>query len=340
MSMPAPRTYLHGLGSLSALAAEGCAAWALLAGHPLSALLLHVSAAGMLACAACVVARPDGQARRAAGVASLLIALSLPLVGPLGMCSVVLPGWRAQRKCGPEPVLELDMPDFDAEAASDAASARPVPVEAVLLSQSSVRQRVEAVMALRRMDVQRAVPLLRVALADSCEDVRLLAYAILERRDKVLRSRISAGIAQLPAADTGLAGADPSPPHVLRDLAHAHWELVRGEFVQGQTAQRTLQQALHYAAAAFHAQPDGSLALMLARIQLRIGNAEAAVGYLASARAAGVAEAVCLPLLAEAAFTLRRFEAIPALWARVDEAQLQRPGLAAVVDFWTGSAAE
>jgi hypothetical protein len=68
---------------------------------------------------------------------------------------------------------------------------------------------------------------------------------------------------------------------------------------------------------------------------MRRGDAASALRYLRAASALGVATSVLAPLYAEAAFLLRRFDAVAPLLAEAGDA-LARPRLAAVAQFWTG----
>jgi hypothetical protein len=73
----------------------------------------------------------------------------------------------------------------------------------------------------------------------------------------------------------------------------------------------------------------------LSRIQLRALKPGSALRYLRAASSLGVSNAVLAPLYAEAAFLLRRFDAIGPLLAAAGNAPLGRPKLDAVARFWT-----
>jgi hypothetical protein len=322
---------------VTGLLAEGYAVVVLLQHLPLmAAVSLHC-----LAALAHGVAAANGQPlrRRGPALAVFLLGLSLPVVGALGVCAVVLPAWRA--RCGQldDGVLELAMPDFKAPG-EPAAAPVPKPIEFVLRTSASRQLRVEAVMALRLMDAHHAVPLLRVALGDRDEDVRLLAYGILERREKELRGSIELALQELepPSAITADAPVRQRSA-VLRTLAELHWELVHAGFVGGELRATTLRDATRYGDAALRLQPDGSLALLLGRVRLRDGDAEGALHYLRAAAQLGIADTALSPFFAEAAFLMRRFDVIAALLAHSGPVQSPRPGLDAVVRFWSGQTA-
>jgi hypothetical protein len=81
--------------------------------------------------------------------------------------------------------------------------------------------------------------------------------------------------------------------------------------------------------------PDGTLALLLARMCLRNNAADTALGYLRQAQTLGLASSVLAPRYAEVAFLMKRFDAIAPLLAQAGPAVLSKPGLDAVVQFWS-----
>lgn len=283
---------------------------------------------------------------------------SAPALGMLVFATVIAPAWRRACDARSESWIELPMdaraqvgagsialrahvvrPSADARLRKQALAAQAiVPIREVLEGESSAAERIQAVMALRRMPARDALPLLRIALGDASEDVRLLAYAILERREKGLRASIERKLEALDAHEDGSS----SRLAALRELAHDHWELVHGGFVEGELAQRTLQLAAEHAHAALehirrdNGAPEGSLSVLLARVELRRGETISAARALQLAARVGVAESTLAPLHAELAFIERRFERIPRLLALASGAQLDRPRLHAVIEHWRG----
>jgi len=231
------------------------------------------------------------------------------------------------------------MPDgSDLRAASRPfSSAAPLrSIQQVLRESSSAEERVGAVMALRHMDVRRAVPLLRQAFAHESEDVRLLAFAILERREKRLRARIQAAESQLKRASSQPA-TEPSERAARwhRRLGRDHWELVYGGFVSGDLEPAVLGKAREHLERAVALEPEPGPLRLLGRICLRQRDPAAARAWLARARDAGAAAATLAPWLAEAAWQERRFGEVAAILRSVPRAALRRPELDAVAAFWT-----
>jgi polysaccharide biosynthesis protein PelE len=321
------------LAALSlALAAEATALWLLAQSSPVDALAFHVVAAlssallgSLTQYATDATAARDAQLPYAACVAGALV-LALPALGFLGLLWVILPHWARARRGTRRDLIELELPTFhQRESVSFDAERGFSPIEEELSPLRPVEQRVRSVMALRRMDPRRAVPLLRLALTDTSEDVRLLAYAILERREKQIRTRIERALRETPEESLS----------AMRSLANDHWELVYGGFSEGEAQVLNLSQAADWAEAALRTEFDGTTALLLARVRLRQGDGAAAWRLtVAAAERAGVASDVCAPLLAEAAFLLRKFDWVPRLLANVDDNPLQAPRLQGVAKFW------
>ena len=238
-------------------------------------------------------------------------------------------------------VLELELPTFYSHESVTLDVQRGfASIEDELAPERPIEQRVRSVMALRRMDPKRAVPLLRVALGDRSEDVRLLAYAILERREKQIRARITHALAELREEVGGdVSQTDNAQLTRLRGLANDHWELVYGEFSEGDGQKLNLDQAARWAEAALRDKFDGTTALLLARVRLKQSVPEAAWELIVAAERAGVAPGVCAPLLAEAAFLMRKFDAIPRLLARVADDPMHPARLEPVARFWTARSA-
>ncbi|HVZ34268.1 MAG TPA: hypothetical protein VG963_17695, partial [Polyangiaceae bacterium] len=127
--------------------------------------------------------------------------------------------------------------------------------------------------------------------------------------------------------------------HLEAELAQQHWELVYGGFVSGALEASVLDAASGHAERGFRLGARGDAAVLRARIALRQGQPHVAWLWLHAAEEAGVAAQACAPLRAEVAYVERDFAAVARCLSTASPAQLRRPGLHAVVDFWNGEAA-
>jgi hypothetical protein len=117
-------------------------------------------------------------------------------------------------------------------------------------------------------------------------------------------------------------------------LARDHWELVYGGFIDEELVPNTLHAASQYAEAAMETMADAASALLLGRIQLRLGDFSAARQWLQQAEALGASCALTGPFLAELAYGQRRFERVAAELERVPAQRLFRPRLWPVAAYW------
>lgn len=347
-----PLSYAVLLGYGAPLALDSGAAALVIAGRGTGGAALHALASGVAfvltarwlragpaaarRSSALAPAAASAAAASSAAVSAAALVLALPVVGAALLAFVAWPGWRRRPEGADAAMVEVALPD-GSEDIDDAPLVRAPearPIRELLRDAESPDERVRAVMTLRHMDARRAVPLLRLAFSHQSEDVRLLAFGILEQREKRLRSRIELNQGRLASARD--AGARPARWH--RRLARDHWELVYGGFVSGDLEPAVLAQARDHAQAALAREPDAKMAVLLARIYLRRRQPEAAKAYLEQAQRAGLPAASAAPLLAEAAFQRRRFGEIATILGSVQRAGLRRPELDPVAEYWTSEA--
>jgi len=279
-----------------AIGLEAAALVAALDGAAGLAVAAHVSSAGALSCGL------DRRALRMPGRLVFVLAAFLPIVGLLGWLVVASVGPAASDR--PDPAHRRT-PVPGPEAARVRAERPATPHRS---APASAR-----VVAARDRDDPGAIALLRRALADRDEDVRLVAHAVLESRQRVAYRRVQDG-----AGD--------------RELAAAHWELARGGLADGECLAHALAAARHHAHAAAARHPHrASLALIVGRIELRRGASDDAEAALARAIELGLPAPVAAPYLAEAAFLARRFDRVPQWLADAGD----HPALARLQRFWS-----
>lgn len=310
------------LRDLALFAVAGCeatSAVALLRGYGLGAFFIHVAACG---CAAALLHR-----RALAGPApwsfALIFASTLfvPFLGLLGAIAVALVTPSAA--AGREPAcVRTRIP-----RPSPAVAPR-CPSQVSRLSNPR-RARIEALTALRNRSDPEAVVLLRRALADSDEDVRLLAHALLESKNRTACRGIDDASRELEGAPEEQRGA------IHRRLASRYWELAWLGLVHGECLDHALATARGHALAALERNPQSaSIHFLLGRIELRLGAGERAELALIRARELGLPRGVVAPYLAEAAFLRRRFDRVRSYLAEPGAAQ-PSGAAARVRRYWT-----
>jgi len=280
---------------VAALGLEAVALVAALDGNSGLAAAAHVASAATIA---------SGVERRALRMPSGLVfamTVFLPVVGVLGWLVVASVGPAASDRPDPS---HRRTPVPGPEAARVRAERPATPPRG---APASAR-----VVAARDRDDPGAIALLRRALTDRDEDVRLLAHAVLESKQRVAYRGV----------------------HDTCDLrlAAAHWELARTDLADGDCLAHALTAARHHARAAAARHPQrASLALLAGRIELRSGALDDAEAALARAIELGLPPAVAAPYLAEAAFLARRFDRVPRWLAAAGD----HPALARLRRFWS-----
>jgi hypothetical protein len=168
-----------------------------------------------------------------------------------------------------------------------------------------------------RIGAVRAIPaddpatagLLRQALRDADEEVRLLAHSKLEISTRAAWRRIERLTTQTSTAGSRRAALE-------LQLGAEHWELVHQGLVEGEIREHILESALGHLRAALDGEAHRpSLHYLLGRVHLARGQGREAEAALKAALAAGMSGRTLAPWLAEAAFLDRRLQDVAGLFA-------------------------
>lgn len=265
----------------------------------LSFMLSHSAASAVLA-SLCLVLVPAAQARPKWAVWLLFFALSacIPVLGFLGVCAglvllPMMPALRARRR-----FAAVALPELDPHERRDATAFRQAGLRQFLNNdRAPVDQRLKALVALQNAPAQFSSPVLRDLLGDSSEDLRLLAYGMLESREKKLNARIQAARAEfLASEDEAVRKA------AAQQLATLYWELVYQGLVQGDLRRHAASEALRYLEHALDATSDAGLHLRHGRLLHELGRIEASEQAYRRAAELGIPPPRVVPYLAELAF--------------------------------------
>lgn len=255
----------------------------------------------------------------------------LPLVGVIGLAAtflVVLYWPRGEAKESPFVVTELPELPFRALRSRQRFYTEGHLVSALRHS-NDPEERVRTVMAARQVSDQYAIPVLSVALKDPVDDVRLLAYAMIDSKERGLYAQIRDATKELEKADIAHA------VELHRRLAECYWELAYLGLAQGDVLNHVLKTARKHADAVAGVLPnDGGNLLLLSRILIKMGRLDDAEESIARAREAGMPDPAVLCLLAEVAFLRRRFEMVHFLLDSIDPAIRDLPPLSQVATYW------
>ena len=239
--------------------------------------------------------------------------------------SLVLPRFSAAETYG-----KIAAPKFTTHRNTEGTGFRGGQVRAQLGNDlAPVASRLQALAAVQNTPARMTGGILRELLADPVDDVRLLAYGMLDGKEKALSSKIQA------ARDT-LAGMQvPEEIRVTnKQIAEYYWELVYQNLVLGDMLKFAAEEALRHARAALAIDAlDAGLWFMLGRLALAIDDFDEADNAFRQAQAQAFPRERMLPYLAELLFRQRRFSEVRTLFGEL-RGQVAAPALLPLRRYW------
>lgn len=267
-----------------------------------------------------------------------LILLILPVFGVLGISWSVTSALKRPRSRSTRDIQAIILPELPFSP--------PVIFATPPYSEGALRQivyfadrplkRLKAVMATRYMPAREAMTVWSKASRDPVDDVRLLAYAMMDENEKTLTERILA----LTEALTDVPAHMQSAYH--KTIAALCWELVYHNLVQGTLRAHWLKTARHHlelvvspSVSANAGSADADSWLLYGRILLDSGELAPAKAAFAYARAGGIDEQKILPWLAEIAFEERKFDEVKCYLSSLSHSGEKGRGLAQIKAWWS-----
>lgn len=236
---------------------------------------------------------------------SVIVTL-IPVLGMIGLLAFVIPALRrpAMTARATEMVHfhNTNPPIRITEPRTAGSMPRSADLAGQLQYAADPQARTSALIATLSLDNQYAAPLLRLGLKDPDDDVRLLSYALLNRREKSIEARINMRRSKLDSAS-------PDESFVQhKALAHDYWELGHLGIAHGSTMMSMCARSREHVLAALQLRArDGGLQFLLGRILLLERKLDAASAAFENARESGVDARQISAFLAEIAFLSQRF---------------------------------
>lgn len=194
-----------------------------------------------------------------------------------------------------------------------------------------VATRLRALVALQNVPGNVASPLLRDVLSDPSEDIRLLAYGMLDNKEKVVNNDIH----QASRSYQGAAEGSSARREAARRLADLYWELVYQELAQGDLRDHALRQSLQYTQLALADAPDdAALHLRHGRLLQALHQPEEARRAYDQALQLGMPKTRIVPYLAEVAFETGQYDEVRTLMRELGNWQ-SLPRLKPVIAYWS-----
>lgn len=259
---------------------------------------------------------------------AFLMNLATPMLGLLMVLSSRI-GYAYRPKFVIPPLAGIVEPEFSVQRTS-AQQRRKVGARVnVLDSRLAATERINAQLALQDAPGKISADLLRSLLTDPIEDIRLLAYGLLDGKEKKISQRI------LVEQDILKQAVEKQQIYAAhRRLAELNWELIYQRMVQGDMRKYSGEQSIKNARAALAIRPeDGGLWFLCARVSLALNRPNDAELDLMRAERLGIPAVQLLPYYAEMAFEKRDFQRAQASMRRLTEKPSSK-ALGAVYEFW------
>ena len=294
-------------------------------------LLLHAAGSGLLAAAGWYFL-PQKFRRPRLPVTLLLFNFSffMPLLGLPGVyLAAVLSGYRRRQKVS-HPFASLVLPEFVLSLRESTIKFSQGGIKSRLAhSTIPTPQRLQSLLALQGIPARVSSPLLQEMLGDSSDDIRLVAYGLLDNREKKITAQIHRELVNLRTAE-----GKEMQLIVLRHLAELYWEMVYAGLAQGDLRNHALNQALFYADSALKlAKVDMGMLFLKGRILHELKLHKEALLILEQAMENGLPESRVLPYIVEIAFDLRDYKTVQTLLARLSISQIT-PVMKGAIKFW------
>ncbi|MEI8620756.1 protein PelE [Pseudoalteromonas sp. B129b] len=234
-----------------------------------------------------------------------LLLLTLPVLGIIGVVVALTFALCKPLKNDEIEIEEHKIPELPFEAR--AISANPTysigGLKAILKHANEPNKRLSAVMAARHMSDSQAIPILKLALKDLEDDIRLLAYSTLDGKETKLNEKIS-----LYQQEIVVTTKQPKLSHLQKQLAELYWELSYLGLAQGALRKYVLEKAEALAQQSIEHVKTPATFIFLGRISLALDKYEIAHEYLLKATEFGMARRHVLPYKAEVAFCMNKFD--------------------------------
>jgi polysaccharide biosynthesis protein PelE len=256
----------------------------------------------------------------------------IPVFGALGMLAILTYFRFFQRQVTRTEFFSAAMPPFMHEAGGPAPGMGEGGAWSRLRTVGLPRaSRLKALLAVGSGSGLNASRLLQLATSDNDDEIRLLAFNLYDRREKVISAAISAALKELRSTDVPAVQAS-----LCRTLAFAYWEVLYNGMEKNELALFFAEQSISYANRALELGGyDAGLQVLLGRIYLWKGELERAETFIQTALEQGAHRDRVIPYLAEFAYRRRDFRALRSYF-RSDPLLRYKPGIGPVASFWMG----
>lgn len=295
-----------------------------------SFLLTHMVASGCLASMVVLgMGKRYARPRWTSWLFFFCLSAFIPILGILGILAIILslpllPKSGLRRK-----FISLQLPELDPHEHPPREAFRQAGLKQFLRNDSApVDLRLRALVGLQSAPSRFASPLLRDLLGASSEDLRLLAYGMLDTREKRLNSEIHTW-----RESWQNAGSEQDRRYAAGRLSSLYWEIIYQELAQGDLRRHAAESSLQFLEMAFD-EGDASIQLRYGHLLHELERREEAENAYRKAVELGLPAPRVLPYLAELAFERRDFAEVRKMLDTLKNYPDQRR-IAPVLSFWS-----
>ena len=257
--------------------------------------------------------------------------LFVPVIGSLVCVSGIVWSLVWPRAADVSAWTSVTMPRFAVYLVSRIAHGSGARLQAKLSNpRLAIDDRVTALVAIQSMPTRTTGGVLRDLLGDPVEDVRLLAYGMLDAAEKKITQRIYELLGRLHE-DT----PQDEVEETCRQLAELYWELIYQNLVQGEMRTFASQQVEKYAQRALAIDAsNAALWVTRGRLALSLDRIELAEDYFDKALSRGFPGDRLLPWIAESAYRRGDYRAVKTALTSLGEGA-SLPALRAIAQYWS-----
>jgi hypothetical protein len=200
-----------------------------------------------------------------------------------------------------------------------------------ILSTASISdmQRMQALFKLQSLQSQQTTHTFRSLLTDKSEDLRLVAFGLLDKTEKTIFSRIHQELTLLNKTVD-----DENKIEHWRQLAYIYWELVYQQAAVGDVLDFAMDQVRVYATEAlFQEERDGGMWSLLGQVNFQTKDYEVARYCFGRALTYGLPESRIVPYMAEVLFAQRDYSNLQILLS-IQTSLVDLAALQPVLEYW------
>jgi len=196
----------------------------------------------------------------------------------------------------------------------------------ILLNAPDIDRRVEAITSVSHLPREQRISFYKLALRDTADDVRLMAYAQLDP----IEQEITDNIKVLEQSFSEEANAD-----VAFDIAQQYWEICYLGIADNVLFRHYIEKAHEWCQKAISIDDKGSFELLQGRIYLSLNKVEQSKKALMKASKSNMLDSQIAPYLAECAFIEHDYATVKSLLSKLSVTEGSK--LSQLREYWSNA---